>query len=483
MDESLEKIGQRIPKHGIGHERILKMMGELASGDVKYKEGRTWSLVYHAGEEHTEFLKQAHGLFFETNGLNPMAFTSLKRFEHDVVAMAASMLHGGPDTVGTMTSGGTESIFMAIKAYRTMVRRKRPWVIRPNIIAPVSVHVAFKKACEFLDVRMITAPLDENFRVDLRAVKRLINRNTILLVGSAPNYPYGTIDPITELGKLAIKRHIPLHVDSCLGGFLLPFVEKSGFDIPRFDFRVPGVTSMSADVHKYGYAAKGASVVLYKNMAFLQHQFYVDVDWPGGIFVSAGLLGTRPGGSIAAAWAAMLAMGEDGYMELARQTMETTQKLKAGIANIPGLAIVGNPEMSVFAYKSTDKALNIYAVGDQMEKRGWHIDRLPSPPALHAMVTAVHRDVADNYIQDLKDAVAFLRANPSTAETGSAPMYGLMAKMPLRGMVKKSVLQIMKDMYSPSGKMPDLSTDSETATDPLVRIGLSALKFWEKIRG
>jgi len=476
----LNKIGKDIPEKGIKHEQVLKMMQDLGKEDVKYKEGRTWSLVYHAGDAHTDFLKQAHSLFFETNGLNPMAFTSLKRFEHDVVRMSASMLNGGPDTVGTMSSGGTESIFLAIKTYRDMARRKRPWVLRPNIIAPASAHVAFKKACEYLGVRQINAPLDKDYRVNIRAMKRLINHNTILLVGSAPNYPYGAIDPIEALGQLAIKKHLPLHVDSCLGGFLLPFVEKLGYPIPKFDFRVPGVTSMSADVHKYGYAAKGASVILYKNMDLLQHQFYVDVDWTGGIFASAGLLGTRPGGSIAAAWAAMLAMGENGYLKLARQTMDTSKKLQTGINAITGLQVLGSPDMSVFAYRSTDKALNIYAVGDLMEEKGWHIDRLPSPPSLHSMVTAVHGPVAEKYLNDLRESVEFLRAHPDLSEKGSAPMYGLMAKMPLRGMVKKNVLAIMKEMYSPSGNLPDLDADSNN--DPLVRIGLKALRFWEKLR-
>ncbi len=483
MDDLMDKIGKKLPEKGIDRDEILKMLHKLAESDVDYKTGRTWSLVYHAGEAHTEFLKQAHGVFFETNGLNPMAFTSLKRFEHDVVSMTAHMLHGGPEAVGTITSGGTESIFLAIKTYRDMARRKRPWIRRPNIVAPVSAHVAFKKACEFLDVRMITAPLDKDFRVDMRAVRRLVNHNTILLVGSAPNYPYGTIDPIEELGRLAQRRHLPLHVDGCLGGFMLPFVERAGYPLPLFDFRVPGVTSMSADVHKYGYAAKGASVVVYRSMDYLQHQFFIETDWPGGLFASAGVLGTRPGGSIAAAWAAMLAFGEQGYTELARKTMETTRQMQDGIRSIPGLAIVGRPDMTVFAYHSTDKALNIYAVGDLMEEKGWHIDRLPKPPALHAMVTINHQDAAQRYVEDLRASVEYLRAHPDMAQKGSAPMYGLMAKMPLRGMVKKNVLQIMKQMYSPEGRMPDLSADGDTARDPLVNIGLKALQWWERFRG
>lgn len=478
----MEKRFTRLPEKGIEHEKILEMMRAMSKQDVHYKEGKTWSLVYHAGEEHTDFLKQAHGLFFETNGLNPMAFLSLQQFERDVVRMSASMLHGDENVVGTMSSGGTESIFLAVKTYRDMAKHKRPWILRPNIIVPASAHVAFDKAAEYLGVRLVHAPLNQGFQVDVKAVKHRINHNTILLVGSAPSYPYGVVDPIPELGELALKKGLPLHVDSCLGGFLLPFVERLEYGVPRFDFRVPGVTSMSADVHKYGYAAKGASVILYRNMDYLEHQFFVDVDWPGGVFVSAGLPGTRPGGSIAAAWAAMLAFGDAGYLDMAAQTMETTKMLEKGIESIPELEVLGRPNMSVFAFRSKDRDINIYAVGDLMEARGWHIDRLQNPAALHAMVTMVHKKSAKKYITDLRASVLDLREHPKRAQTGSAPMYGLMARMPLRGMVKKNVLEIMKKMYSAKGDLPDLSSDGDAASDPLVKIGLRAIALWDKVK-
>ncbi len=471
-----------LPMEGFDYEHILSMMQQLSQEDVNFKEGRTWSLVYHAGEEHTNFLKRAFGLFFETNGLNPMAFRSLKRFEHDVVRMTADMLNAPPEAVGTMSAGGTESIILAVKTYRDMARKKKPWILHPNIIAPKSVHVAFSKACEYLDVKLILAPMADDFRVDTKAVKKLINRNTILLVGSAPSYPYGVIDPIEELGEIAQKKKIPLHVDACLGGFMLPFVERLGYDVPPFDFRIPAVTSMSADVHKYGYSAKGASVILYRSMDYLQHQFFIDVDWTGGIFASAGILGTRPGGSIAAAWAAMLSFGVEGYTRMAADTMRTTKKIIEAIEQIPELEILGSPHMSVFAYRSKDPRVNIYAVGDIMEERGWHIDRLPNPPALHAMVSAAHSDVADVYINDLKEAVEEVKRNPERAESGSAPMYGLMAKMPLRGMVKKNVLEIMKQMYSPQGKMPDLDADGDAASDRMVRLGLRMVEILDRIK-
>jgi len=449
----------KIPKKGMDKKAVLDIMKSYSKDDANYRDAKTWSLVYYIGEEHTQFLKEAYGLYFSENGLNPMAFQSLKRFESEVIRMTASMLNGDKDVVGSMTSGGTESCLLPVATYRDLARSKRRlWITKPEMIAPESIHPAWKKAAHYFDVKIIHAPLDKNYRVDVGAVKRLINKNTIMLLGSAPSYPHGVIDPIEELGAIALENNIPLHVDSCLGGFILPFVEKLGYDIPAFDFRVPGVTSISADVHKYGYSAKGASTVLYRNMDYMRHQIYVYTDWSGGIYASAGMLGTRPGGAIAAAWASMKALGEDGYLEKTKIVMETTKKIMDGIRSIPELEIVGNPDMSVFAYKSRSKNLNIYAVGDQMEEKGWNIDRLQKPKALHAMVTPLHEKVIDEYISDLKKSVEYVRGKPGLASKGNAAMYGMIANVPLRGMIKKEVLKMMEDMYGPEGKMPGLAS-------------------------
>jgi glutamate/tyrosine decarboxylase-like PLP-dependent enzyme len=283
----------------------------------------------------------------------------------------------------------------------------------------------------------------------------LINRRTVLIVGSAPTYPHGVVDPIEELGALAQRRGVPLHVDACLGGFLLPFVEELGGDVQPFDFRVPGVQSMSADVHKYGFAAKGASVVLYRDMDVLKHQFFVSVDWPGGLFASPALLGTRPGGSIAAAWAAMMAMGRKGYLDNARTIMRIARKLLDGIRAIPELQVIGDPPMSVFAYGAKSRRLNIFAVGDQLERRGWHIDRIQRPDALHAMVTPWHARIADEFLRDLRDSVEYVKAHPEAALEGGAPMYGMSSKAPIRGLVRQAVLKMMMEMYGPQTIIPD----------------------------
>lgn len=458
-----------IPRYGRPHANILSEMGGFRKGDANYQDAKTWSLVYHLNDSHTRFLKEAYGMYFSENALNPMAFRSLKRFEHEVVRMAASMLHGDENVVGTMTSGGTESCLLPVLTYRELAAgRKRLRAIHPEMIVPESIHVAWEKGSKYFGVKLVPVPLTKAFTMDVEAVKKKINRHTVLIVASAPSYPHGVIDPISELGEIALQHGIPFHVDACLGGFLLPFVERIGYQIPMFDFRVAGVTSISADVHKYGFAAKGASVVLYRSMDYLKHQFFISQNWPGGVFASPALLGTRPGGAIAAAWAAMNAQGIDGYCRNAEQIMDITRRLTDGINAIDGLTIMGQPSMSVFAFTATSRQVNIFAVGDLMEEKGWHIDRLQRPEGLHAMVTPAHAAVADTYLADLKEAVADVKANPARGARGNAAMYGMIASVPFRGLIKNEVMKMMEKMYGPQGEIPM----DQAGKDPLsIRIG------------
>ena len=411
-----------LPFEGRPHDEILDAMQSFRKNDADFKNGRTWSLVYHLNQEHDAFIKKAHNLYFSENALNPMAFKSLKRFEHEVVQMAAGLLNGDGNVVGIMTSGGTESCLLPVLCYRELARSKR-WRqgFSPEMIAPETIHVAWDKAARYFNVKIIKIPLKDDFTVDVDALKKKINRNTILIVASAPSYPHGVIDPIEEIGRIASERKIPFHVDSCLGGFFLPFMEKIGYKVPKFDFRCEGVTSISADVHKYGFGAKGASILLYKSMDYLKHQFFIHPDWPGGVFASPALFGTRPGGPIAAAWAAMNALGMNGYCEMAKRIMETTRKLTSGVNAINGLKILGKPVMSVFAYGSTDKKISIFAVGDIMEDNGWHVDRLQRPEGLHAMVTPAHESVADQNLSDLREALERVRQIPVFLLEGMLP--------------------------------------------------------------
>jgi glutamate/tyrosine decarboxylase-like PLP-dependent enzyme len=386
-------------------------------------------------------VKNAFLQYFSENALNPLAFPSLRRFESEVVSMAASLL-GHPDAAGSMTSGGTESILMAVKTARDWARQAMPSVREPEMIVPETVHPAFEKAAHYFGVRAVHVPLDASMRADVDAMKRAMNDRTILLVGSAPAYPHGVVDPIEDIAGLAASRGILCHVDACVGGFMLPFARKLGREVPPFDFAVPGVTSMSADVHKYGWAAKGASVVLYRTRELRRHQFVVYTDWPGGLYGSPSAPGTRPGGPIAAAWAVMNYLGEEGYLRLAKKTLDASDAILKGIRETPELRVIGDPAMSVFAFRSD--AIDVYALGDAMQERGWHLDRQQRPPSLHMMITPAHEKLTGEIVSDLRACVASVQRGAAPA--GSAAMYGMLGSMPDRGAVRDLVLEVLDSM-------------------------------------
>jgi len=444
-----------LPERGRPREDVLADLQRFAAGDPDYKSGRLWSLVYWLDEEHGDFLGQAYQAFSSANGLNPTAFKSLKRLETEIISTVAGLLHGPAETCGVLTSGGTESCLLAVKTYRDLARTRRR-VKRPEMVLPVTAHVAWFKAAEYFGVRVRLLPLDGQLRADVRKLPRLLNRHTVMVLGSAPEYPHGTIDPIEAMGAIAQQRGIPLHVDACVGGFILPFVEMNGRPLPTWDYRVPGVTSISADIHKYGFAAKGASTITYRSLDLLRHQVFVHEDWPGGVFASPGLLGTRPGGAYAAAWAAMQHFGQAGYRALAARTMQAFDAMRDGVTRIPGLHVIGEPSGPLLAYGSRDPRVNIFAVGDQLEAKGWKVNRLQKPDGLHAMITAGHLGVVDDYLRDLREAVDAVRANPQLAREGSAATYGMLAHVPLRGMVREKVLDLFVQMYRAGGGEVDL---------------------------
>jgi sphinganine-1-phosphate aldolase len=476
----------QIPEKGTATDQLLAQMEQMRDGDADWRGGKVWSLVYFAGEAHHELLKEAHNLFIAENGLNPMAFQSLKRMESDVVRMTASMLNGGPEAVGTMTSGGTESILLAVKAARDRARKRRPWIRSPEMVLPETAHVAFEKAAHYFDVKIRYAPLRSDYRVDVKALKKLVGRNTVLIAASAPQYPHGVIDPIAEIGAFAQKKKLPFHVDACVGGFILPWLEALGHPLPTFDFRVPGVTSMSADLHKYGFAEKGASVVVYRSMDYLKHQFFVSTDWPGGIYAGPTIAGTRPGGNMAAAWAAMMSLGREGYLAHAAKALEATKKLASGLERIAPLGVLGTPDATIVTYASKDPEVSILAVADKLQELGWHVDRQQRPDSIHCTVTSNHLAVVDDYLRDVAAAVAHVKANPGLRTSGEAAMYGMMAKVPVRSMVKVAVGKVMEQMYGPAGAMPDLGGGS-AVDGPLgkamAKYGPAALGVLEKLEG
>jgi glutamate/tyrosine decarboxylase-like PLP-dependent enzyme len=451
-----------LPTKGRFTADVLAELKGFAAEDPNFKEGRLWSLVYYLDEEYADFLADAYREFSSANGLNPTAFKSLKRFENEIIAAVAEMLHGTPEVCGVVTSGGTESCLLAVKTYRDLARARG--ITRPEMVLPVTAHVAWFKASEYFGVKVRLLPLDRDLRANVKKLARLCNRNTVMILGSAPEYPHGTIDPIEEFGAIALKRRIPLHVDACVGGFILPFMEMNGRSLPLWDYRVPGVTSISADIHKYGFASKGASTITYRNLDYLKYQMFVYQDWPGGVFASPALLGTRPGGAYAAAWAAMQHFGKSGYRDLAERTTQAFDKMRKGIEKMPELYVMGQPTGPLLGYGSSDPEVNMFAVGDQMQERGWSINRLQRPDGLHAMITASHLEVVDDYLCDLKHAVATVKANPELAKSGSAATYGMMSHIPLRGMVRQKILDMFAQMYKAGGH--DIDLHEQAAIEP-----------------
>jgi len=391
----------RIPDHGRSPHELLAQIDAAHAADIDWRGGRAFSLVYNVGDhEHEELLEAVGVRFLHDNALNPLKYPSLLQMELDVIAMAAGLLGTEPDA-GSLTSGGTESIFLAVQVARDHNRAVRG-IAEPQVVAPSTAHPAFAKACKYLDVELILVPVGPDGRADVAATEAAVGERTGLLVGSAPCYPYGVIDPIEALAGLAAERGIPFHTDACLGGWLLPWWERLGEPVPPWDFRVPGVTSISADIHKYGYTFKGASTVLYRSRDLLQHQFFWYDDWPGGLYASGTTAGTRPAPPIAGAWTAINHLGVDGYLRLAEVVRDTTRRLAAGIEAIDGLRLTHRPDLSLFEFGSD--TLDIGAVGDVMDDRGWNLDRQQG--GLHLMISPAHAAVVDAFLADLADAAA-----------------------------------------------------------------------------
>ncbi len=438
-----------LPAEGLPHDAVLEELATLKADDLRWQDGRTWSMVYHVDEAHLELVKRAYNQYLSENYLNPFAFQSLQNMEKAVIAMTANMLNGGEQATGTMTSGGTESIFMAVYAYRERARQRSARIKAPEMVIPASIHPAFEKAAHLLGIKVRKAPVDGQLCANPVAIEQLINKNTILLAASAPSYPHGVLDPIEHIGALAQKYRLPLHVDSCIGGFMLPWVERLRPGIPPWDFRVPGVTSISADVHKFGYAAKGASVLLYRSIAYLKHQFYVATEWSGGIYVSPTFLGTRPGGAIAAAYASMKALGENGYMRIAKRVLDGADQLIAGLREIPEIQVLGDPCMNIIAFTTRNNQPDIYVIADQLQTKGWSVDRQQSPNCIHLTVQTLNLAAIGNYLNDLRKAISFAKTHPKAVAQGNAALYGLMARIPFRGMVEKNVRKVFEELYSP----------------------------------
>jgi glutamate/tyrosine decarboxylase-like PLP-dependent enzyme len=404
-----------LPENGAPWRELETRMHAMAARDVKWREGRTTMYIFNAGEDVERVKKAAYAMFSEENGLGPAAFPSIAQMERDVVGYGLALLNAPDGADGAMTSGGTDSIVMAVKAARDFARAKREAKGPLNIVAPYSAHPAFDKAGMMMDIEVRRAPVKQDFLADVDAMEKRIDASTIMVVGSAPCFPYGLIDPIEHLGALAVRKDIWLHVDACVGAYIAPFVRMNGVDLPAFDFSVAGVSSISGDLHKYGYASKGASTVFFRTKELKSFMPFDAGPWPLGRMVTPTLAGTRPGGAIAAAWAVANFLGVEGYRQKQRAVTDAREKIEAGVAKL-GFKVLGKPQLGIVAFAHEEA--DCLALLGKMYQRGWVSAGLTDPRALHVMLSPAHREFADRYLEDLAAALA-----ESTQQSPMAPRY------------------------------------------------------------
>jgi sphinganine-1-phosphate aldolase len=390
-----------LPETGTGWPELRGRMLDYAAGDVRWRDGKTAVYVFNAGPDVEQVQKEAYALFQSENGLGPAAFPSLKRMEDEVVGFGLGLLHGPDDAAGAITSGGTDSITMAVKAARDFARKAGGVTGPLNVVIPRSAHPAFDKACALMEIEVRRVPL-RDYLADPAAMAAAADAATVMIVGSAPNFPYGLIDPIGALSDLAVERDLWLHVDACVGGYIAPFVRMNGAGVPPFDFELAGVRSISADLHKYGYCAKGASTVFFRSAELMGFMTFDFRDWPGGRMVTPTLAGTRPGGAISAAWAVMNFLGIEGYRAKHALVTQARETIAAGVEAL-GFTVLGRPQLGILAFTRSD--VDCVALWAKLRERGWFTGVTTEPKSLHLMLSPVHAQVAGEYLADVKWAL------------------------------------------------------------------------------
>lgn len=432
------------PIKGRDKTALLEDLKSFKNSDLAWKKGRAFSYIYYADPQITALLSKAYEIYFSENALNPTAFPSLRKMEIETVAMCKSLFNASPDAAGVMTSGGTESILMAVKAAKNFAQKKG--ITKGQMIMPITAHPAFNKACDYFDVEPVIVPVGNDFRAIPSVIEQHITKQTILIVNSAPSYPQGVVDPIEETGKIAIKHQIPFHVDACVGGFVLPFVKNPRFS--PWDLSVPGVTSISADIHKYGFASKGSSVIIYNDPELRKAQFYVYTDWPGGIYASPSILGTRPGGAIAVAWTVLNMLGREGYEQQVELMLETAHAFQKFLTSFDGIKVFGNPDMCIFSIGSD--LFDIYELGDEMHALGWMMDRQQNPSAIHLSISPIHAQIFEEFKSDFEKA--YKRARRTDLNTLRKNIQVKGAKVLEKVLPEKAFNKIKKAAIKGSGE-------------------------------
>ncbi|QPG76398.1 hypothetical protein FOA43_003787 [Brettanomyces nanus] len=415
----------QIPNKGLSDTVLNHKLDILVDEkSANWKGGQVSGAVYFGDDKVAKLQADTYYKFCFANQLHPDAFPGVRQMEAEVVSMVLNLFNAPESGCGTTTSGGTESLLLACLGAREKAYAEKG-ITEPEIIAPVSIHAAVFKASQYFKIKLRLVDLTDDFTVNIAQVKRLINRNTCLIMGSAPNFPYGTIDNIQALSDLAVSHNIPLHVDCCLGSFVVAYYSRAfGEELPCFDFRCLGVTSISCDTHKYGFTPKGSSVILYRNNDYRRYQYFISTEWTGGLYGSPTLAGSRPGALTAGTWATMLSIGNDGYTKSCRAMVMAARELKRAVAEeIPALDVIGDPLVTVVAFKS--EKLNVHSLNDRMTRRGWHLCALQKPAAIHLCVTRLSVTVIKELIEDLKECVNELLEADEELDSSTAQIYGV----------------------------------------------------------
>ena len=414
----------QIPQKGKAKEEIFKTLESYKGDDLDWKSGRVMGYVYDPGEKAKDVINQAYTMYLSENALDPLTYPSLLRLENEVVAMTAGLLNSPPEVVGNFTSGGTESLMLAVKTARDFARATQPHIKEPEMVLPITAHASLFKAAHYLGLKPVVTPVhDDSFKANVSAMRDAITDNTILLVGSAPGYAHGVMDPISEIAALAREKNLLCHVDACVGGIHLSYMRKLGFEVPDFDLNVPGVTSLTTDLHKYGYAAKGASIVLYQNKELRRYQIWACSRWTGYTIINPAVTSSKTGGPMAAAWAVLNYLGDEGYLEIVREVMAATQKLIDGINRIDGVRILGRPDMCMFALASDSEKINVYRLADEMKLKGWYLQpqfaRENSPANLHISMNRSSVPQAEAFLETFEETIEEMKQQEIDDDTGN----------------------------------------------------------------
>jgi glutamate/tyrosine decarboxylase-like PLP-dependent enzyme len=444
-----EHVFGAIPEEGLSEETLVKYLEQCAAKEHPgWKDGKVSGKVYNGEPSVISVMNAVYKLYCVSNALHPEVFPSIRKFEAETIRMTCTMLHGGEETCGTLTAGGTESILMAMKTYREY-GRKAKGIQFPEVIMSDGAHAAFDKAQEYFGIKIVRTPINCDGTTNIEAVAARINSNTVGIVGSAPNYAHGSIDDIEALAELAISRNLLLHVDACLGGFFLPWAQKLGYGVKPFDFQVKGVSTISCDTHKYGFGPKGESTLLFANRSLRRYMYFIQPDWNGGIYASPTVAGSRAGAPIAGTWAVLVTTGEKGYMAATKGMMEAHREIVEGTKHIKELQLICDHPSPVLAWKSNE--IDIFMIIDAMKRKRWVLDALQSPNAIHICLTVRHIGKGKEFVRDLIEAVELIKSDPAQFTGGMAPVYGMAASIPDRTIIRDFVAGYLDRLLDVTG--------------------------------